>query len=244
MQLRGKTAIITGGAHRLGKSIALMLADEGVNLAIHYFSAHDEATKTVLELQGKGIDAYELQCDISNPQEVTKLVSTVQERSGQIDILINCADHFESHPFPLSNLDAWERTISVSLNGTFYLCNAVAPGMLDAKSGHIITMVDLSAYKPWPKFLSHSVAKAGLVALTQQLAQEMSPWVRVNGIAAGLVLPPTHFSAEKIAQTGTKTLLKRWGNPKDISETAKFLLYSDYITGEIITVDGGQRYCI
>jgi 3-oxoacyl-[acyl-carrier protein] reductase/pteridine reductase len=114
--------------------------------------------------------------------------------------------------------------------------------MLRQGNGVIINIVDLAAWQPWPDFAAHSVGKAGLLALTRQLALELAPTVRVNAIAPGPVLPPPDYSEAEIAVAAERTLLNRWGIAKDVSNTVLFLVNSDFITGDVITVDGGERY--
>jgi 3-oxoacyl-[acyl-carrier protein] reductase/pteridine reductase len=114
--------------------------------------------------------------------------------------------------------------------------------MLERGRGVILNIIDLSAWEPWPNFAAHSVGKAGLLALTRQLALDLAPDVRANAIAPGPVLPPPDYSEEKIARTGKKTLLNRWGEATDVSDAVLFLVRADYITGETITIDGGERY--
>ena len=108
-------------------------------------------------------------------------------------------------------------------------------------AGAIVNIVDLSAWEPWPRFAAHSVGKAALLALTRQLALEFAPLVRVNAVAPGPVLPPPNYSQEKIARTARRTLLERWGKPEDVAAAVLFLIQADYITGDTITVDGGER---
>jgi pteridine reductase len=114
--------------------------------------------------------------------------------------------------------------------------------MLGRGAGAIINIVDLSAWNPWPNFLAHSVGKAGLLAMTRQMALELAPTVRANAIAPGPVLPPSGYSEERNAASARRTLLERWGNPEDVALAVKFLVEADYITGEVITVDGGERF--
>jgi NAD(P)-dependent dehydrogenase (short-subunit alcohol dehydrogenase family) len=114
--------------------------------------------------------------------------------------------------------------------------------MLQQGEGAIVNILDLSAWEPWPDFAAHSVGKAGLLALTKQLALELAPAVRVNAVAPGPVLPPPDYSAAQAARLAQKTLLGRWGRPEDVAQAVMYLVEADYITGEVIVVDGGQRF--
>jgi 3-oxoacyl-[acyl-carrier protein] reductase/pteridine reductase len=131
--------------------------------------------------------------------------------------------------------------IDILIHGSFYCANALAPSMLEHGQGTIINIVDLSAWQPWPNFAAHSVGKAGLLALTRQLAFELAPTVRVNAVAPGPVLPPPGSSQDKIARLAQNTLLNRWGVPEDVAQAVIYLVEADYVTGEVIVVDGGER---
>jgi 3-oxoacyl-[acyl-carrier protein] reductase/pteridine reductase len=159
-----------------------------------------------------------------------------------VDILVNSASRFEKTPIPLADLSAWRRVTSIVIDGAFYCANAVAPHMLAQGEGAIVNIVDLSAWEPWPNFTAHSVGKSALLALTRQLALELAPAVRVNAVAPGPVLPPLGYSQEQIERAAQRTLLKRWGKPEDVADAVSFLIGADFITGDVITVDGGERY--
>jgi 3-oxoacyl-[acyl-carrier protein] reductase/pteridine reductase len=114
--------------------------------------------------------------------------------------------------------------------------------MLEKGEGAIVNIVDLSAFEPWPNYMAHSVGKAALLALSRQLALELAPAVRVNAVAPGPVLPPPDFSPEMVARTGNKTLLNRWGTPEDVTGAVLYFVQADYVTGEVLAIDGGERF--
>jgi 3-oxoacyl-[acyl-carrier protein] reductase/pteridine reductase len=134
----------------------------------------------------------------------------------------------------------WHYMIEVQINGSFYAANAAAKLMLSQRAGVIVNILDLSIWQPWHGFTAHSVGKAGLLAMTRQLALELAPHVRVNAVAPGYVLPPDYLPEERIAQMASGTLLGRWGKPEDVAQAVQFLVEADYITGEVIRVDGGE----
>ncbi len=241
MDPKGKTALITGGARRVGKAITLALARAGANVVINYFSSAQAAEETAAEARSLGVGALAVQADISDAQQVEAMVQAALERFGVIDILVNSASHFEKTPFPTQDLTAWHRVINILIHGSFYCANAVAPSMLERGQGTIINIVDLSAWEPWPGYTAHSVGKTALWALTRQLALELAPTVRVNAVAPGPVLPPPDYDETQIARVARRTLLNRWGTPEDVAEAVLFLIRAEYITGEVITVDGGER---
>ncbi|MGQ9500857.1 MAG: SDR family NAD(P)-dependent oxidoreductase [Anaerolineae bacterium] len=240
MDPRGKTALITGGAHRLGKAITLALAQAGCNVVINYHKSREAAEKTAAEVSCCGAAALIYQADVADYDQVNGMVQAAVERFGGIDILINSASHFVKTPFPADDLSKWHRVIAILIHGAFYCANAVAPLMLKQGDGLIVNIADLSAWQPWPGFAAHSVGKAALLALTRQLALELAPTVRVNAIAPGLILPPPDYTASKIERAAQRTLLRRWGKPEDVTRAVLYLVTANYVTGEVMVIDGGE----
>ncbi|HRJ44181.1 MAG: SDR family oxidoreductase [Caldilineaceae bacterium] len=242
MNIQSKTALVTGGAQRVGKAIALELAKAGANLVINYNSSAAAAQETVAEAGAFGVQALAVQCDISDLSAVQAMVGQIRQHFGGLDILVNSADYFGKHPFPTDDYSTWQRVISTSVNGSFYVSNECAPLLLAGESGAVVNIVDLSAWQPWPGFTAHAVAKAGLMALTQQMALELAPTVRVNAVAPGPVLAPPDYSEKQKKAVAERTLLKRWGRAEDVAHAVRFLVEADYITGDVIFVDGGERF--
>jgi len=242
MNIDGKTALITGGAHRVGRAITMALAAAGANVVINYYSSAAMAEQTAEEAQALGVGALAIRADVSDYDAVQQMVAQAEAYFGGVGILINAASWFKTTPFPAQDVSDWHRVTSILLDGSFYCANAVASGMLRRGEGSIVNIVDLSAWQPASGFLAHSVGKAGLLAMTRQLALELSPHVTVNAVAPGPVLPPPDYTEQQLQQTANQTLLKRWGAPEDVSDAVLFLIRARYITGEYITVDGGQRH--
>jgi len=242
MNIQSKTALVTGGAHRVGKAIALELARSGANLVVNYNSSAAAAEETVREAEALGVSALALQCNIADRSAVQRMVSQIVERFGGLDILVNSADDFGKHPFPTDDISTWQRVTDITINGSFYVSNECAPLLLARDGGAVVNIVDLSAWQPWPGFTAHSVAKAGLMALTQQMALELAPTVRVNAVAPGPVLAPPDYSPAQLKAVADRTLLKRWGRAEDVAHAVRFLMEAEYITGDVIFVDGGERF--
>ncbi len=255
MNPKGKVALITGGAHRVGKAITLMLAQAGADVVVNYNSSTDAANQTVAEAEAAGtkvggINALALQCDVSDYASVVRMSDAISDRFGGVDMIINGASLFGRFAFPtqeLKEIEAWRQITRTSIDGAFYICNSLVPSMIQrakeaGEAGVIINIVDLSAQTPWPKFTAHAVGKAGLLALTRQLAVELAPAVRVNAIAPGDVLPPPKMSQTRIEERAQETLLQRWGRPDDVAKAVRYLIEADYVTGDLITVDGGKRW--
>ena len=211
MDLSGKTALITGGAVRVGKAITMGIAHRGANVVINYNTSSAAAEETAGEARALGVGALPVQADIGTKQDVDALVAAARETFGGVDILVNSASLWMKTPFPMDEVDGWHRVTNILINGSFYCANAVAPLMLARGEGAIVNIVDLAAFEPWPDFIAHSVGKAALLALSRQLALELAPAVRVNAVAPGPVMPPPDYTAEMVARTANKTLLDPWG---------------------------------
>jgi 3-oxoacyl-[acyl-carrier protein] reductase/pteridine reductase len=241
MKIKGKTALITGGAHRVGKAITMTLARAGANVVINYYSSDAAARETVREAEALGVGAQAVQADVGDLKQARALVAAAADRFGAVDILVNSASIWQKTPLPLGDFTGWHRVLGVLLNGSIYLADAVAPMMQERGQGAMVNIVDLSAWKPFSGYVAHSVGKAGLLALTRQLALELAPEVNVNAVAPGPVLPPPDYSQEQIARVARRTLKGRWGAAQDVADVVRFLVEADYITGEVIVVDGGER---
>lgn len=242
MDPKDRTALVTGGAHRIGKAITMMLARAGANVVINYNSSAAAAQQTAAAVAALGVEGMAVQCDVSDPEAVRRMAEQVHERFGGVDILVNSADRFEKHPFPTADVAPWHRVTSITIDGAFYVSNEFTPYMLEQGAGVIINIVDLSAWQPRPQFMAHSVAKAALLAMTRQMAVELAPTVRVNAVAPGPVLAPTDYSEAAKERIAARTLLGRWGSPEDVTLAVKYLVEADYVTAELLTVDGGEQY--
>ncbi|MBV7329005.1 SDR family oxidoreductase [Chloroflexi bacterium TSY] len=250
MNPNGKVALVTGGARRVGKAITLMLARCGVNVVINYNASSDDAEQTASEARSAGVEALALQGDVSNSTAVRSMTDAILERFGGVDIIVNSASLFGQFPFPTNNaadLETWQRVTRISIDGPFFVCNNLAPSMLERaqktnETGAIVNIVDLSVWHPWPNFMAHAVGKAGLLALTRHLATELAPTIRVNAIAPGPVMPSPNYPESRLQEQAQRTLLQRWGEADDVAKAVKYLIEADYVTGDVMTVDGGERY--
>lgn len=242
MDIKNKVALVTGGAHRVGKAITLMLAKAGANVVINYHTSAAQAEATAEEVRAVGAKPLIIQADIANYNQVEAMAGQVKIWFGGIDILINSADRWEKSPFPSEDIGPWERIVGTGVNGPYYVTNVFAPLMLERGGGAIVNIVDLSAWEAWPNFTAHAVAKSALAAMTRQFAIELGPTIRVNAVAPGPVLPPPDYSPAQIESVAARTLLNRWGSADDVAQAVKFLIEADYISGETIKVDGGEHY--
>lgn len=241
MDLQGKTVLVTGGGVRLGRAISLAFARQGASLAIHYHESREEAAQTAAEARAWGVAVHTFSADLSEGAAIAELCLAVEETCGGVDVLVNNASYLKTTPFPDQNPERWRKILAVLVDAPYALANALGPGMQARGEGAIVNILDLSIWQAWPNFTAHSVGKSGLLALTRQLALELAPSVRVNAIVPGYILPPAHYTAEKIDAIAQKTLLKRWGKAEDVAEAAVFLSQAAYITGAVLTVDGGAQ---
>ncbi|MCP5027549.1 MAG: SDR family oxidoreductase [Actinomycetia bacterium] len=242
MDLEGRTALITGGASRVGRGLTLALAAAGANVVINYHSSADEARDTAREAEALGVQALPVQADVGDYEQVGAMVGAAAARFGSVDVLVNNASTFIPDPFPTDDISIWHRTIDTLVHGPFYCANRVAPLMLEQGRGVIIGIGDLSVFEPWPGFAGHAVGKSAILTLTRQLALELAPAVRANAVVFGPTLRPRDYDDVKYQRTADMTLLGRWGTPEEMAQAVLFMAQADYITGEVITIDGGQRF--
>jgi NAD(P)-dependent dehydrogenase (short-subunit alcohol dehydrogenase family) len=260
LEIRNTVALVTGGAHRIGKTIALALAEAGAHTLITYMNSADEAARTTREIEARGVQALAVQLDQRHTTQIDTLFATIQERFGRLDILVNSAAIMERKPILDITPDDWDRTLDTNLRGPFFVAQAAARLMLGAQpstpasagstsaqdaqhtvEGCIVNIADLSALHPWPTYSAHTVSKAGLVALTKALALALAPSIRVNAVAPGMVLKPSDWGDDRWAQLAERIPLRRSGTPEDVAAAVLYLIRSDFVTGQVLVLDGGRE---
>lgn len=239
--LAGRRALVTGGAVRVGRRLALELAAMGLDVAVHYRSSAGPAEDTAAECRACGVAAAAVGADLGTAEECRRAVAAAEEAlGGGVDVLVNSAANFLASPFAETTEDEVDRALAVNLKGPFFCAQAVAPGMRERGFGRIVNMADVAGLEPWPRFIAHSMAKAGVVMLTRSLAQALAPEVTVNAIAPGTVLMPDGSSDDAVRRAREKTVLDRLGSPDDVAGALRYLLEADYVTGHTLVVDGGR----
>lgn len=240
--LSGRTALVTGAAKRVGAAIVRGLHGEGANVAIHYRRSAADAERLRDELNHiRAGSAVMLQADLIDADQSAPLIERTVARFGGLDVLVNNASSFYATPVGTITPEQWDDLVGSNLKAPLFLSQAAAPH-LRKSAGLIINMVDIHGQRPLSRHPVYSSAKAGLAMLTRSLARELSPEVRVNGIAPGPILWP-EIGVEKALQEEiiSKTLLKRSGSPQDIVRTVLFFAKdAPYVTGQILAVDGGR----
>lgn len=240
MNLHGKVALVTGGAKRVGKAIAHALAARGCKLVVHYKTSQTDAEATVRELQAANAEAMAVQADITQEDEVERMVAAAVAQFGRIDILINNAAVFFRTPVETLTIEEWEQVLDVNLTGTFLCAQKIGLRMREWGWGHIINIADVAGLRPWVDYIPYSVSKACVITLTQGLAMELAPQVMVNAIVPGPVLFQDDTPEAVRQREIDKTLVKRAGAPEEVAEVVAFVAESDYSTGSLFHVDGGR----
>ncbi len=241
MDIEGKVALVTGAARRVGRAIVLALAESGAEVVVHYKGSEREAQEVVAQAKRLGGKPVAVQADLSVPADIDRAVEAALEGFGRIEILVNSAAIFYRTPFASLSEADWDRVLDVNLKAPFLLCRKVGEIMLRQGRGKIVNLADIAAEKPWADFIPYSVSKAGVIALTRGLAKALAPSVQVNAIAPGAVLLPEGTTDEEREQAIRRIPLQRLGSPGDIARAVVFLVENDFITGEVLTLDGGQR---
>jgi pteridine reductase len=237
-----KTVFITGAAKRIGKAIALTFKDLGWNIIIHYNSSKKDADELANKINKDNPDtARTVQGDLDKEADVTKILNDIDDIFPSLDLLVNNASTFYPTPIEEISDDHWEKLIGSNLKGPLFLIQGLKD-KLKASNGSIINITDTNLSKGVPNYSIYSAAKAGLEAITKGLARELAPEIKVNAIAPGAMLEPpditwTEDQKNKVIES---IPLNRMGSEQDIAEAVKFLAHSEYITGQIIKVDGGR----
>ena len=242
--MQGKTVLVTGGAKRVGAAICRRLHAAGANIVIHYRSSLDEALALRTELEAlRENSAHCIQADLLDIAALRTMIDGAIKHFGRLDALVNNASSFYATPLSRVNELQWNDLLGTNLKAPLFLAQAAADE-LRHRAGSIVNIADIHAERPMHGHLLYSAAKAGLVALTKGLAQEMAPQVRVNAVAPGVISwpeDPEWADEERRSKIVAHTLLKREGQPDDIARTVHFLLAdAPYITGQVISVDGGR----
>ena len=237
-----KTIFITGAAKRIGKEIALCFSEMGWNIIIHYNSSKNDAQVLADEINGANQDsAITVQGNLDVKEDVEKVINIVRDAFPTIDLLINNASTF--YPTPIEDIseEHWDKLVGSNLKGPLFLIKGLKDKLKESK-GSIINITDTNLSKGVANYSIYSAAKAGLESITKGLARELAPDIKVNAIAPGAMLEPPDvtWTEEQKSKVISSIPLNRMGSEKDISEAVKFLAKSNYITGQIIKVDGGR----
>lgn len=241
MQPKDKVILITGSSDRVGRAIALKLAQHEANIIVHYHTNKDKAQQTGREIMALGGEFAIVQGDLSKQNDWKKIKTEILSIFGRIDVLVNNAAIFYETPFFDTKIEDWDKFMTVNLRSVFLGSQVIGKWMFDNGTGKIINISDTSAETVWPNYIPYCVSKAGIIAITKGLAKALAPKVLVNCIAPGTVLLAEDHNKNLEETLIRRTPLKRIGSPEDIANTVLFLIEgSDFINGAVIKVDGGR----
>ena len=238
MELRGLTALVTGGAHRVGKAIALGLADAGCNLVLHFHSSADAAAATVAEIERRGVRVVSSSADLaSDPGEVITAASDLTP----VRVLVNCAAIFPEDRLDSVTREGWERTLAVNVAGPVFLTQAMSRDLPEGVEGAVVNVTDWRTHRPYREHFSYTLAKGALDTFTFAAATALAPRIRVNAVALGAILPPAGNDSSYLKDLARTIPLRRVGGTDPVVAAVLALLENDFITGEILRVDGGAH---
>jgi 3-oxoacyl-[acyl-carrier protein] reductase/pteridine reductase len=238
--LQGKTVLITGGARGLGRAMAIAAAQSGANVAFTYLSSKGDAKRTVDELNAFAVNGLAIQCDVRSEKSIQKAVAAVTRQFQSIDVLINNAGIFETAPFQEITAAQWDGVFATNVRGPFLMSQQCLPALRKSR-GRIIHLGSLGGIKPWITHAHYCSSKAALHMLTQVMAKALAPEIAVNCVAPGMIVAKTGVRDVKLlTRTAERTPMRRNGTPEDIvSAVMYFATAPTFITGQILTVDGG-----
>ncbi|MCK8784740.1 SDR family oxidoreductase [Roseomonas sp. NAR14] len=236
-----RVALVTGAARRVGRAIALALADAGFDIALHHAHSVAEAEDTAAAIRDRGRRAMLLRADLAREAEVAPLLPLAARGLGPVGVLVNNASTFERDEWQDATRESWDRHIEPNLRAPFVLTQEFARALPEGAEGCVVNLIDQRVWSLTPHFLSYTVSKAALWALTQQFALALAPRIRVNGIGPGPALPSLRQSAEQFAQQCATTPLARGTSPDEIARAVLAILSLPAMTGQMIALDGGQH---
>lgn len=234
-------ALITGAARRIGAALALDLARNGWDVAIHYHRSEDEARAVVRDVEAVGRKAVALAADLRREDETVTLMPRATQALGPLTLLINNASAFEMDRIDTVTRESWDLHLEIGLRAPLVLSQAFAKQLPDGRAGNIINMLDQRIWKPTPYFLSYTVAKMGLWTLTRTLAQALAPDIRVNGIGPGPTLPSPRQTDEQFQRQWDAVPLRRGTTPQEICDAVRYIIAAPAMTGQMIALDGGEH---
>lgn len=236
-----RSILITGAAKRIGKQLALDLADDGWDVVVHCNQSADEAEEVAETIRRKGRKSVVVQGDLALAETPDRLIREANQRIGPLTALINNASIFEPDDVGEITLQSWTAHLDTNLRAPVMLAQAFAKQLPDDENGNIINIIDQRVWKLNPRFFSYTLSKSGLWTATRTLAQALAPRIRVNSIGPGPALPSVRMDAAEFKKQEGLTLLGRGTSPREISEAAKFIFSQQSLTGQMIALDGGQH---
>lgn len=237
----GATALVTGAGKRVGRAIALELADAGCSVAVHYRSSADEAAQVVQLIEAAGRKAFAVQADLEEPEAPRRIVAETIGRLGRLDILVNNASIFDREDVAAWDDAHWERTMRLNVIAPAMLARAAVEPLRRAGTGRIVNIADILADRPIRGFGAYCASKAALVSMTKSLARELAPAITVNAVSPGIAEFPEDYDQALRDKLVARVPLQRAGSPREVAQVVRFLVTTgDYVTGQVIAIDGGR----
>ena len=240
MELRDRIALVTGAGHRVGRAIAVGLGARGMRVVVHYRRAAEEARETARLVEAAGGRAALVAGDLADAGAPDRIVADAAERFGGLDVLVNSAAVMERTPIGTVTEAAWDAMFAVNLRAPFFAAQAAAR-VMGERGGAIVNLADLAGVETWTGYVPHGISKAGVIQMTRALAHALAPRVRVNAVAPGVVLLPEGWDEAASERLRRTTPLQRHGAPEDVVRAVLYLLEADFVTGEVLFVDGGRH---
>jgi NAD(P)-dependent dehydrogenase (short-subunit alcohol dehydrogenase family) len=241
MDLSGRNALVTGGAVRVGRAITQALAAHGASVFIHYNRSSGPAEELRDELKTSGVTAAIGSSDLSDPTAASDLIAQAGQALGPISILVNSASGFPTDNIDDVTVDGWHQTQDLTLGSPLFLTQAFAAAVPDSMDGAVVNVTDIKTMRPYREHLSYMLAKGGVDTLTRAAALALAPRIRVNAVALGVILPPPGEGEDYVNALAADLPLERAGGAEVVADTVVFLAQNDFITGEIIRLDGGAH---
>jgi NAD(P)-dependent dehydrogenase (short-subunit alcohol dehydrogenase family) len=239
--MKKKNILITGGATRIGKAIALHFSKKGWNIAIHYFRSSSKAKKLKKVIERNSVKVSLIKADLKNTKQVEKIISIAKKKLGTIDCLINNAALFENDDILNFTTKSWNDHLNINLLAPTILIKQFARQAPKKTTSNVINIIDQRVFKLTPIFMSYTISKSGLYTLTKTMAMRLGPYIKVNGIAPGPTIKSKRQSVEHFNKQVKSTLLKKSVRPEDICDTVEFLINNRAITGQVLAIDSGQN---
>ena len=234
-------ALVTGGARRIGRALAVAAAEAGYDVAIHVRGVDDEAQAAAADVRARGRKTTILACDLRKESATVALIGEAEAELGPVTLLVNSASVFEEDAFADMNRASWDAHLETNLRAPLVLAQVFARRLPAEREGLIVNLLDQRVLKPSPEFFSYSLSKAALWDATRMLAQALAPRIRVNGIGPGPTLPSIHQDQAAFDAEAGATLLRRPASPAAIAHALRYLIDARAVTGQMIAVDSGQH---
>lgn len=240
MDLSGRCVLVTGGGHRVGKAIALKLARMGAaQVVFTYNSSEEAADKTAQEIRSLGCEVLAIRCDQSDIQQIDAAIELVRQKFGRLDVLVNSASVLFEAEFDDVTAETWNQVLNINARGPFFFMQKAARLMMAGDGGVVINIIDESVLKPALIWVHHGASKAALWNITRTGAAALAPKIRVNAVLPGAVLKPPDYSDERWNGLIPGIPLQKLGSAEDVCQAIEYLIHADFVTGQMIVVDGG-----